>query len=624
MTASSAQTQGSFHRKALWLAGALPILALLGLIVLASFPWGLLKGRIEARLSRNLGQPVTIEAMERLDHMSFHPRIRLRGVRVPQPAWVHQAPGDLARVDRVDLGFSVWSLLAGHQPVERADVSGADLVFYRNAQGRKSWSESQGNSAGHAALLHLLRVSGMRLRYLDDKRRRSLDVEVTSDGAGLRLKGNGLVMGHRVTVTGQGAPVVEGRASVPWTYALALEGPDVGFALTGTMPSPLDTDHLQGQARAHALDLQLLDAIIEAGLPGTQPVRLAASVRRNRPDWVIDALQGTIGRSDISGHATIVKRKGRTRVTGALLAHRFDFDDLSSNQGKRRAAAQQARLGPRLLPGSAIDLTHVQRTDGALDLRVEHLLWPGPSPFRSLRGHLWLERGRLIVSPLTLGMTHGTMGGRLTIDQRAPGRRDPRLKVDLAIRGGRLLDWFPRARIDGGLVGRMAMNGQGHTVRDALGRGDGVVALVGRDGAIPARTAALLGQDVGGGLTTGKDEESSLRCLVVRLEAHHGIARPAPVLIDTSRGQTQVWGSIDLSDERLMLMLKGAPKGKALLRIRGTVGIAGTIKTPDIRVPHQVKTVGGVLGMLADGLTGHQEPRAHDADCNRLAAAALR
>lgn len=624
MTGSPLHMGSAARRKALWLAGGLALVPLLGGIVLAAFPWGLLKGRIEARLSHHLGRPVSIASMERVDHVSFHPRVRLRGVRVPQPDWVRQVPGDLARVDRVDLDFSVWSLLAGHQPVERADVGGADLVFYRNAQGRKNWSDGKGGDAGQATLLRLLRVSDTRLRYLDDKRRRSLDVTVTSDDAGLRLNGSGLVMGHKVIVTGQGAPIVESRAGAPWAYSLALEGPDVGFALKGTMPSPLDTGHLQGQARGHALDLRLLDAIIEAGLPGTQPVRLTASIRRHRPDWVIEDLQGTIGRSDIAGHATITKRKGRTRIAGALSSHRFDFDDLSSNEGKQRAAAIKARLGPRLLPGSAIDLSHVRRTDGALDLKVEQLLWPGPSPFRSLQAHLSLERSHLVLRPLTLGLTHGTMRGSVTIDQRRPGQRDPQLSVDLTIRDALLSDWFPRARIDGSLMGRLAMHGQGHTVRAALGRGDGMVALVGRNGSIPARTAALLGQDVGGGLTTGKEEESSLRCMVVRLDVRHGIARPAPVLIDTSRGQSRVWGSIDLADEKLRLMLKGAPKGKALLRLPGSVPIAGTIKAPDIRVPHQAKTVGGVLGMLADGITGHQEPRAQDADCNRLAMQALR
>lgn len=625
MTAPMGMTAGFGLFRLRYLAVVLGLLVLAGLVGLAAFPWGVLKGTVERRLSQSIGRTVSIGAMERLDTMSFHPRIRLRAVRIPQPAWVEPHLADLAQIAQVDLSFSVWALLAGRATVERAEMLGANLQFYRTAQGRKNWSQDEsGERSGSGGHLLMLRVAESRLRYLDRKRDRSLDVAVVSDGAGLRIDGGGLILGHRVRITGRGAAIAEWRAAAPWPFSVAIEGPAVGFALEGTMPSPLDLGHLQGRARAHAEDLRLLDAIIEAGLPGTQPVRLAAGIRRSIPDWTIDDLRGTIGRSDIAGHATIVKRDGRSRITGALRSDHFDFDDLSSNEGKRRAAAIKARLGPRILPGSAIDLTHVRRTDGALDLRVDHLLWSGQSPFRSMTAHLSLERSRLEISALRVGMTHGSMEGAMRIDQTDTGRPDPRLDLRLTLRGARLLDFFPRAQIDGSLIGRLAVTGYGHTLADAFGAGGGVLALVGRDGQIPARTAALLGQDVGRGLTMGKDETDNLRCVVARLEIKGGMARPAPVLIDSSRAQTQVRGTIDLRNERLMLTLKGAPKKSSLLRLPGQVFLGGTVKAPDIDVPPKTKTVGGVINMLASAIAGRQEPLARDADCNALERQAMR
>lgn len=625
MTAPMGMTAGSGLFRLRYLAVVLGLLVLAGLVGLAAFPWGVLKGTVERRLSQSIGRTVSIGAMERLDTMSFHPRIRLRAVRIPQPAWVEPHLADLAQIAQVDLSFSVWALLAGRATVERAEMRGANLQFYRTAQGRKNWRQDEsGEGSGSGGHLLMLRVADSRLRYLDRKRDRSLDVAVVSDGAGLRIDGGGLILGHRVRITGRGAAIAEGRAAAPWPFSVAIEGPAVGFALEGTMPSPLDLGHLQGRARAHAEDLRLLDAIIEAGLPGTQPVRLAAGIRRSIPDWTIDDLRGTIGRSDIAGHATIVKRDGRSRITGALRSDHFDFDDLSSNEGKRRAAAIKARLGPRILPGSAIDLTHVRRTDGALDLRVDHLLWSGQSPFRSMTAHLSLERSRLEISALRVGMTHGSMEGTMRIDQTDTGRPDPRLDLRLTLRGARLLDFFPRAQIDGSLIGRLAVTGYGHTLADAFGAGGGVLALVGRDGQIPARTAALLGQDVGRGLTMGKDETDNLRCVVARLEIKGGMARPAPVLIDSSRAQTQVRGTIDLRNERLMLTLKGAPKKSSLLRLPGQVILGGTVKAPDIDVPPRTKTVGGVINMLASAIAGRQEPLARDADCNALERQVMR
>ncbi|MDE1916837.1 MAG: AsmA family protein [Sphingomonadales bacterium] len=602
------------------MSGAI-LLLILALLGLAAFPWGLLKSRIEAHMTGAIGRPVMIGSMERLDSFSFHPLIRLTRLRIPQPAWVRPGLGDLARVERIDMRLSAWSLLTGKVSVEQVDATGASLQLYRNRDGRRNWTNGRGHSSG-GPTLGQLRVANSHLRYVDEKRDRSFDLAVAADDTGLRLDGQGLIMGHGVTVQACGGAVNARRG--PWPFSLTLDGKAVGLAMTGTMAAPLDLDHLRAAVKGHAQDLRLLDALIEAGLPGTQAVSLTAQVSRAGPDWTIETLAGTIGRSDIEGHAVIIKRHGRTRITGALSADHFDFGDLSSNEGKARAAAMRARTGPRLLPASAIDLTHVRHTDGSLDLRVAHLLWPGPSPFRSLHAHLSLERSQLRLDPLTVGMHHGVFAGTMVIDQHTPGQKDPKLTLSMTMQGARLLDVFPRAHIDGGLRGRMMVSGYGHRLRDAFGRGNGVIALVGHDGLIPARTASLLGQDAGRGITTGKQELASLRCVVMRLDLHSGVARAAPIVIDTSRALTTVSGSIRLSDERLFLTLKGAPKQASVLRLPGQIEVNGTIKAPDIRVPAHDRSLGGAIAMVVKGITGHQAPLAHDADCDRLARRAMR
>ncbi|MFT3976611.1 MAG: AsmA family protein, partial [Sphingomonas bacterium] len=55
------------------------------LFVLAIFPLGQFRPLVERRLSAHFGRPVTIAAIERQDSFSLHPRIALRGLRVPQP-----------------------------------------------------------------------------------------------------------------------------------------------------------------------------------------------------------------------------------------------------------------------------------------------------------------------------------------------------------------------------------------------------------------------------------------------------------------------------------------------------------------------------------------------------------
>lgn len=593
-------------------------------LLLAVMPWGMFRDHIAQRLSDRIGKPVTITAMTRDDILSLHPIVRLTGVRIPQPGWVPKDMDDLARIDEARVGFSAIALITGGPVVETLDVKKVQVALYRARDGRESWSgegSKRDDDRGQRPALQTLTIANSHVRYRDDKRDRSIDAALTVDAKGLRLSGTGLVRGYPVRVTAQGAPILGHKPGARWPFRADIAGDAVGMSLDGTMDGPLDIGHLRGKGTGHAIDLKILDAILEAGLPGTQPVRIAAQVVRDKPDWTIESLKGTIGRSDIAGHATIRKQDGRTRIDGAIHAARFDFNDLSSDAGQRKAAAKRARLGDRLVPDTAIDLRKLARTDGRLELQADRLLWPGSSPFRTLKGVLMLDHSRLTVAPLALGLTRGTIAGEIVVDQRSGG---PTLDLKLDLRSARLLDFFPKTRIDGALVGRFALHGQGKTIRAAIGRSSGIVALVARDGTIPARTAALMGQDVGKGLTLDDRKMATLRCAVARFTVRGGSARADPVLIDTSRAQTRATGGFHLSDESLNLTLSGIPKQGSLLRIDGTVPVRGTIKAPAIIVPQDVRSARGILKMIGKAIAGDKRPRATDADCDGLARTALR
>ncbi|MFZ2997887.1 AsmA family protein [Sphingobium sp.] len=602
------------------------LLLLVGLLtlLLAMMPWGLFKDRIAQRLSDRIGKPVTITTMEREDSLSLHPVVRLTGIRVPQPDWAPQDMGNLATIGEARVGFSAMALITGGPVLETLDVKKAHIALYRARDGQESWTgeRSKGDdSRGKRPALRSLNVTDSHILYRDDKRERSIDANLAVDAAGLRLSGTGRVRGYPVRVTAKGAPILGHRPGTRWPFRADIAGDAVGLTLDGTMDGPLDVGHLRGKATAHAIDLKILDAILEAGLPGTQPVRIVAQVVRDKPDWTIQSLKGTIGRSDIAGHATIRKQDGRTRIDGAIRAARFDFNDLSSDEGQRKAAAKRARLGDRLVPDTAIDLHNLARTDGRLELQADRLLWPGSSPFRALKGVLALDHSRLTVAPLAMGLTRGTMSGQLVVDQRSGG---PTLDIKLDLHSARLLDFFPRTHIDGALVGRFALNGRGKTIREAIGRSNGVVALVARDGSIPARTAALMGQDVGKALTLDATKMATLRCAVARFTVKGGAARADPVLIDTSRAQTRATGGFNLSNETLDLTLSGQPKQGSLLRIDGSVPVRGTIKAPHIVVPEGVRSAKNIFKMIGKAIAGDKRPKATDADCDGLARSALR
>lgn len=598
------------------------VVALLALM-LAAFPWGLLKGVIEDRMTERFGRPVTIGTMERVDPFGFSTVVRLRDVRVPGPDWA--GPQDLARVRDMNIGFSALSLLTGHLALDHVTLRGARLHLVRARDGRESWQGSARRGGSGGGGLNQLVVSDSRLTYRDEKQDRSFDLALSSSAAdGLRLAGSGSVRGTPVRVAVR-APAIVDEPARAWPFEARLSGDALTMRARGTMAAPLDTDHMTIDVSASARDLKLIDAVIEAGLFQTQPVTLTAHVRREPGRWLIDRLDGRIGRSDLSGKLTVAKEDGRTKLDGTFTARQLDFDDFASNAGLARRAAKERATGPRVVPDTRVNLAKVGSTDGRIAFRVGSIVSrEGPSSLTSLSGTLVLDHRKLTVAPLTIGMREGRVTGRAVIDQSDDGPV-PLVRLDL-----RLVDSsIPALGGGGGSVtgrvdGRILLAGRGSTLRQAVAHANGRIGLAAREGELPKEIAEALGFDAGGALLADDDDRAVLRCVIVGLAMRGGTGRTDPFLIDTSQSRLTGQGTISFPDETLAITLAGQPKHDAVLRLPGSARVAGTISQPDIRIPREVKSVGNVFRAIGRAITGKQGPVAQDADCAGLAKRVLR
>jgi uncharacterized protein involved in outer membrane biogenesis len=604
------------RRAGRWLLLVAALLALLAAI-LAGFPWGLLKGSAERALSRHFDRPVTIGALRRVDRFSFTPVIELRDLRVPQAAWA--GPGYLARVGKIVVTLPLAGLLRDGLHARSIGIEAMSLDLVRAADGRESWrGTGEPGDEDRPLSAATLSIADSKIRYRDARRRRTITAAIAAGPHGVTVEGRGDVHGAPVSISARAAAVGGTRR---WPFRVTISGPALTMTLDGATARPLDFRRLAMDVRARAANLAYVDAIIEAGLPRTQPVDLRAHARRDGTDWTVTRLSGTIGRSDIAGEATIRNRAGRHIIDGTLRARRFDVDDLADVRSRSIAMEKRWRFGPRVFPDTAIDLDNVRRTDGTLRVHAEQLLWPGPSPFRSLDGTLRLDHGLLTVDDLRLGLTHGTMTGKLRIEQRDSD--SPILSLDLTLRDARIIDFAPDTRIDGRMTGRMRLTGPGETIRTAIGRSSGMIGIVGQDGTLPVRTAALLGQDLLKGVFGSRRELARLRCAAIRLDASGGIATVDPMVVDTTRARTEMTGRIMLAEERLALEMRGTPKQGAGLRLVGPVLITGTLKEPEVALPGRGGVVGNLFKSIGHAIDGEEQPVATDADCAGLAARAL-
>ncbi|MHA6721712.1 AsmA family protein [Sphingomonas sp. RS2018] len=600
---------------------AILALALLAVVAVAAFPIGPFRRIAEERLSARFGQQVTIGALEREEIFSFNPTIVVRDVRVPQVDWA--GGGDLARIAELRTRIRALPLLLGTFSPSTITVRGARLDLVRAADGRKNWqkADTQNTAGGDAPQLDNLAIEDAVVRYRDAKRDRAFTVRLTADPAnGLRLAGTGTVRDAPVTVRASGPSI--GRTGQPWPFEAVIDGAALALRAKGTMDTPLDTDHMTLSVTARADDLKLIDSIIEAGLFGTQPVRLSANVRHDDTAWKIANMKATIGGSDFTGRLDVTKADGRTMLDGVIHAGRLDFDDLADDAGLAKARATTAAIGPRVVPNTRVNIRKITKTDGKIAFRVDRIVSRGqPTSLSNLTGTLLLDRQLLTIDPLRVSLPRGTVTGRVVIDQRG-GKAKPAVTLALDLTGGSIAA-LAGGPVSGRLDGRVRLTGTGSTLREVVAASDGGIGVVARDGALPAKLAAMLGFDAGRALTTDDDARATLRCAVARLVVQNGQGRFAPLIVDTSASQTRGTGGVAFPAETLRATLTGAPKRDALLRIPGSVYASGTLSDPQVTVPREVKSVGNILKGLGRAITGKQGPAATDANCAALSRQAI-
>lgn len=606
-------------RRARIVAGFLIGLPLLLVLILAVFPWGVLRGAVVREATERFGRPVTIGSVHRVDGIGFHPTIAVEGLRIPQADWA--GSGDFARIARADIRFLVWPLLRGTFVPEDIRVSGLRLAMVRDKQGRTNWSRPGAPEQGGSSTdLQGLTVTDGVVSYRDAKEDREAVMRVAADpDRGVQAEGEGKIRGAPVRIAFTGAAVKPG----PWPFTATITGDRLTMKAVGTMDRPLDTDAMTLDLSAQADDLKRIDAVIEAGLFQTRAVDLTAHVRHDPTRWTITDLKGRIGRSDVSGRLTVDKKDGRTLLDGDVTARQLDFDDLSSAQGRAEAAALERRIGSRLVPNTRIDIGKIDTTDGTIRFRVGQVVSAqGPSTITGLSGRMTMDHQRLTIGDIRLALREGAVTGQAVIDQRG-GAKVPTLSLDLRLGGASVLSLSGETRITGRVAARARLVGTGETVRDAVGRSNGRIGLVVANGTLPDRYAVALGFDAVAAFM-GDSGRATLRCLVVGVAMRGGTGRADPLIVDTSRSRLDGTGTVRFPDERLALRLTGAPKQGATLRLDGAATVGGTLEKPDLVIPKQVKSVGNIFKSIGRAITGDTGPRAQNAACGALARQVLR
>jgi uncharacterized protein involved in outer membrane biogenesis len=596
------------------LAGMIAALLIAALLLL-SFGWTYLRAPIERSLTARFGRTATIGSIRRIDHGFLNATLAIDDIRIAQPDWVGN--GDFATVRRARIELPILPILRGAIQPRWIALEGLRVHLIRRDAVHANWKGLPGGGKSGGGGPERITISDGELRFDDFKRSHFFRASIAADDQAFRFAGTGTLIGRPTRLAVAGAPLRRG----PWPFRVAFRSSIANADVVARAERPLGISHFAGHVAAWGDDIKHLDLIVEAGLPGTAPARIVADIRRDAPDWFVPRFDLTLGRSEFGGALDVRKKDGRTRVDGKIVAAALDFDDLANAEGRAREAAKRAAAPGRRLPDTRISLDHLAKTDAALDIEIRRLLFRTPTIFRGMQGHVALDHGVLTLAPFVTRLDAGSLAGTLRFAQADAATR---LHVDLRLTGSRIEAVASDTQaFSGALAGRFLLDGNGETIRAALGTSNGRLAIVGSHGTLGRKTALLLGQDLGGSLKAKDADVATLRCGIGSFLVRNGKARPETLLLDSSVARADATGLIDLTDERVDLSLTGAPKQHSGLRIPGPIRVTGALFAPTVDAPEAHSTK-GIFKAIARALSGKEQPLAADADCAGLAARALR
>jgi uncharacterized protein involved in outer membrane biogenesis len=590
------------------------------------FDWSPLTGPLASLASHALHRKVQIGRFSaHLLHRS--PTISVQDLRIANASWV-KSGRDLAQIPRVSTAIDLGRLFGGHVVLSLLEIDDPRLDLESDAQGRASWefnaeAENPANKKPAGKLPHLpavtlFTVRGGSLKINDAEHKLHFEGSVAANENAahpelepLRIQGHGELNGEPFDLTFQGSALFNLRVDRPYSFATEVRaGPMVAKA-QGEIDKPFDLAHFGAALDVHGDNLAGLYYLTGLALPFTPPFQFSGHMRNDGGHFGTQDMRARIGQSDMQGTLAIDSTGVRPLLTGDLISHALNLSDLAptlgagvpNESGKDSLQAPASQPAPTgLLPDYKFEFDRLRAMDAQLKLRADAVK-ASSVPIKALTINLHLKEGVLSIDPLDFTLPQGHLTGAVGLDtQHGTGLTalDLRMQnVDLAqFKGAKMAS----APIDGTLLSRIQLKGEGNSVHQMLASADGTITAIIPHGDIRQAFAELTGINVAQGLgllLTGSQKQSTINCGIAAFRVQHGVARAEPIDISTSTVEITGSGDFDFDSEKLHIELHGQPKKLSPLRVRAPILIGGTFAKPSIGlVPGTLLAQAGVAAVL--------------------------
>lgn len=643
------------HPRRFWrkFVGVLLALFAVLLLVIAFFPWDMLREPLNRYVSERAGRK--FEISRRLDvKLGWRlATIRLDGVEFANPSWARDPY--LIRAERAEFDISFWQLLARRIVLPRLALQSPALGLQMEADGRRTWALGKDTSdTGTVPTIGLFQVDGGTVDFLADPLEVDLHAGFSFDSSRgdmpLSYDIKGRYRRQPLTAEGRTGNVLQLNAAgqPPFPIEINLQAGQTRLKAKGTVAELASLDGLDAEFEMRGQNLGNLYPALGLALPQTPPYALSGNLRKNAQLWEVRGLKGRLGLSDIGGDMQFDKSPRVPHLGGSLRSRVMDMDDLGPLIGlpptERSANAVEGVAPPptltevkrakrgdaakKILPDATLDFERLRAMNADVKYTADRIQNVRQLPMDRGSVQVKLKDGVLTLDPLNLGIASGSVAGALRIDARQ-NPADIRASLEIhAVQLNRLIPKIETLKTSfGKLEGRINLSGRGNSVAAWLGASSGDVAAITGRGQFSNLLLEFMGLD--GGeiikfLIKG-DHNVELRCAAVALDVDKGVMNGRSLVFDTTDTVLNGSGNINLARESMDLVIKQQPKDMSILALRTPLVIRGTFGAPKAGVEAAPLAARGVAALALGAInpllaliptieTGPGE----DADCKEV------
>ncbi|MDQ3057968.1 MAG: AsmA family protein [Pseudomonadota bacterium] len=588
-----------------WLAGIAAFVVILALVVYF-FPWDALRGPINRYVSEQLGRrfEITRHLAVKLGRITT---VRADGVEIANPDWAHEPL--LLKAKAAEFDLHLWPLLRGRVELPRIALTEPHIGLQIEPDGRRTWALSR-DATDPDATPHIgaLLVDQGSLTYRAKAQGANLNVIfslIRESAAPLPLsyQATGTWKNESFTASGHAGGVLKlsKDTEAPFPLEISAAAGRTRLKAKGSISDLADMAGINAAFELQGHNLDDLYKLLGVVLPSTPPYKLRARLDKQDRLWAVSQIEGTLGKSDLSGALSFDQSAAVPLLSGKVASRRLDFEDLgpvigwgpagasspqpraSSASGAAPASRPRTRAPGKVLPVTPLNVAKLKAMNADVTYSAADIRHVKALPLDKGSVHVRLKAGVMQLDPISLGVAGGSVAGRISIDAN---QKPATFTTRLDVRAVQLNQLFPTIETSqrgfGKISGDFDLNGRGNTLAQMLGSASGNMAVLMGKGQISNILLEYMGLD--GGeiikfLVRG-DRNVQLRCAAAAFDVKQGLMTSRAIVLDTSDTVITGVGEVNLARETLDIRLKPSPKDPSILSLRSPLRISGTFGAP--------------------------------------------